>query len=101
MDGAWPLPSPPLSGIAPGRWSPRLTRPHPCRPGGPVVPAIQEVDLTQDRASELEKLARGLKEHGLDPRDAFDWKPDRPIYPGLAAFDVDDAAIFFGRSEES
>ena len=66
-----------------------------------MIPAIQEVDLTLDRDAGLEKLARGLREHGLDPRDAFDWKPDRPIYPGLAAFDVDDAAIFFGRSEES
>ena len=72
----------------------------PCE-GGPVIPAIQEVDLTIDRATGLTKLARGLKEHGLDPASAFDWKPGRPIYPGLAAFDVDDAAIFFGRSEES
>ena len=48
-----------------------------------------------------EARPRACSEHGLDPRDAFDWKPDRPIYPGLAAFDVDDAAIFFGRSEES
>ena len=73
------------------------------KPGtdGSLIPALQEVNLTGDRAAALEKLARGLKEHGLDPRDAFDWKPDRPIYPGLAAFDVEDAAIFFGRSEES
>jgi lysozyme family protein len=68
---------------------------------GPLAPAIQEVDLTRDRAGGLAKLARGLKEHGLDPADAFDWHPSRPIYPGLAAFDVDDAAVFFGRSEES
>lgn len=77
-----------------------VVRVKPC-PGGPLIPAIQEVDLTQDRETGLEKLARGLREHGLDPRDAFDWKPGRPIYPGLAAFDVEDAAIFFGRSEES
>jgi TIR domain len=73
------------------------------KPGvaGPLIPSLQEVDLTQDRDGGLIKLARGLKEHGLDPADAFDWRPARPIYPGLAAFDVDDAAIFFGRSEES
>ena len=73
------------------------------KPGiaGPLIPALQEVDLTQDRETGLLKLARGLKEHGLDPASAFDWQPDRPIYPGLAAFDVEDAAIFFGRSEES
>ena len=70
-------------------------------PAGRVIPAIQEVDLTTDRVSGLARLARGLRDHGLDPRDAFDWKPDRPIYPGLAPYDIDDAAIFFGRSEES
>ena len=77
-----------------------VVRVRPVR-GGPVIPAIQEVDLTVDREAALIKLARGLKEHGLDPASAFDWRPDRPIYPGLAAFDVEDAAIFFGRSEES
>jgi WD40 repeat protein len=77
-----------------------VVRVKPC-PIGSVIPAIQEVDLTTDREAGLAKLARGLREHGLDPRDTFDWKPDRPIYPGLAAFDIDDAAIFFGRSEES
>jgi WD40 repeat protein len=70
-------------------------------PDGPLLPAIQEVDLTVDRDAALTKLARGLKDRGLDPRDAFDWDPDRPIYPGLAAFEERDAAIFFGRSEES
>jgi hypothetical protein len=77
-----------------------IVRVKPCA-DGPVIPAIQEVDLTVDREAALTKLARGLKEHGLDPASAFDWKPGRPVYPGLAAFDVDDAAIFFGRSEES
>jgi WD40 repeat protein len=77
-----------------------VARMSPC-PSGSLVPAIQEVDLTVDWNGGLEKLARGLKEHGLDPRDAFDWKSDRPVYPGLSAFDVEDAAIFFGRSEET
>jgi len=56
------------------------TKPH---QGGSVIPALQEVDLTTDRDAALAKLARGLKEQGLDPRDAFDWDPERPIYPGL------------------
>ncbi|MCW8088307.1 nSTAND1 domain-containing NTPase [Sabulicella glaciei] len=73
-------------------------------PGGRVVPALQEADLTgtaADRDAELAKLARGLRERGLDPRDAFDWDPTRPVYPGLAAFGEEDAAVFFGRGEES
>lgn len=76
-----------------------VARVKPC-PGGPLIPAIQEVDLTSDWESGLAKLARGLKKHGLDPRGAFDWDPGRPIYPGLAVFDVEDAAIFFGRNQE-
>jgi WD40 repeat protein len=70
-------------------------------PTGPVIPALQEADLTIDWNAGLAKLAAGLREHGLDPRASFDWKPDRPIYPGLSAYDIDDAAIFFARSEES
>ena len=68
---------------------------------GPVIPALQEVDLTKDRDAALAKLAFGLKERGLDPRDAFAWHPGRPIYPGLSAFEEEDAAIFFGRSKEN
>ena len=70
-------------------------------PGGPLLPALQEVDLTGNREEGLVRLREGLRRHGLDPRDSFDWKLDRPIYPGLSAFDVEDAAIFFGRQAES
>src|SRR4051794_4615313 len=37
---------------------------------------------------------------GIDPKDAFDWDGRRPPYPGLMAFQEEDAAIFFGRDEE-
>ncbi|GEM_PF-5110358 len=66
-----------------------------------LIPAVQEVDLTIDRVAALKKLERGLLDHGLDPASSFDWKPSRPLYPGLPAFDIDDAAIYFGRSEET
>jgi hypothetical protein len=39
-------------------------------------------------------------ERGLDPLDVFDWNPKRPPYPGLMAFQEQDAAIFFGRGED-
>jgi hypothetical protein len=42
----------------------------------------------------------GLKEHGLDPSDVFDWDFTRPPYPGFPAFEEVDAAVFFGRSAE-
>ena len=48
-------------------------------------------------------LEIGLKRAGLDPT-AFDWPPPgeplRPVYRGLQALDVADAAIFFGRDVE-
>ena len=60
---------------------------------------IQHIDLTVHPEEGHRRLAIGLKERGLDPRDVFDWDPERPLYPGLEAFQEADAAIFFGRSE--
>jgi energy-coupling factor transporter ATP-binding protein EcfA2 len=77
-----------------------VVRAKPCL-GSPLIPAIQEVELTTDRNAALIKLSRGLREYGLDPAQSFSRDPNRPIYPGLFAFDIEDAAIFFGRSEES
>ena len=48
----------------------------------------------------LVRLGRGLKLAGIDPADLLDWSGDRPPYPGLLAFQEEDAAIFFGRSDE-
>lgn len=46
------------------------------------------------------RLGRGLKLAGIDPADLLDWAGDRPPYPGLLAFQEEDAAIFFGRQNE-
>lgn len=62
-----------------------------------VFSDVQHVDLTADPDDGFRRLARGLREVGVDPRDAFDWDPSRPPYPGLLAFEEEDAAIFFGR----
>ena len=70
-------------------------------PGQVVTYALQEVDLTSDRPGGLLKLRRGLIENGLDPANSFAHNPNRPIYPGLLAFDAEDAAIFFGREDKS
>jgi TIR domain/Novel STAND NTPase 1 len=61
---------------------------------------MQQIDLTTHADEGYSRLAIGLKECGLDPRDVFDWDPTRPPYPGLLAFQEEDAAIFFGRGEE-
>src|SRR4029077_16449690 len=34
------------------------------------------------------------------PSDGFDWDPKRPPYPGLMAFQQEDAAVFFAREPE-
>ncbi|MGH8475066.1 MAG: TIR domain-containing protein, partial [Methylococcales bacterium] len=65
-----------------------------------VFSDIQAIDLTVDPEEGYRRLRLGLLERGLDPLDVFDWDPKRPPYPGLLAFQEQDAAIFFGRGED-
>jgi WD40 repeat protein len=66
----------------------------------PLLGDLQWVDLTRDGDAALEGLLAGLRLHGLDPATTFAWDPARPPYPGLRAFQHDDAAVFFGRDKE-
>ena len=66
---------------------------------------FQIIDIS-DPAREkegFERFAIGLKRAGLDPR-SFEWPPPgaphRPIYRGLQALEIDDAAVFFGRDAQ-
>ena len=59
---------------------------------------VQVVDLTRD-SSAYGYLFDGLKNVGLDPAAMFDRDPTRPPYPGLFAFQEQDAAIYFGRDD--
>ena len=70
-----------------------------CEAGG-VFADIQHIDLTAQPEEGYKRLRIGLLERGLDPLDVFDWDPKRPPYPGLMAFQEQDAAIFFGRGED-
>lgn len=70
-----------------------------CDAGG-VFGDIQHIDLTTQPDEGYERLRIGLLERGLDPLDVFDWDPRRPPYPGLLAFEEQDAAIFFGRGPD-
>lgn len=72
---------------------------QPCEAGN-VFSDIQHIDLTAELEGGYERLRIGLLERGLDPLDVFDWDPKRPPYPGLLAFQEQDAAIFFGRGED-
>ncbi len=71
-------------------------------PGGErfIAPDIQQLDLQLDREGGLERLARELIRLGLDAQAGFPWEPGRSPYPGLMAFEKEDAAIFFGREDD-
>lgn len=69
----------------------------PLRMSGCDMPAafkdVQHVDLFKVPAEGYSRLKTALK-------DFYDWDTKRSPFPGLAAFQKEDAAIFFGREEE-
>lgn len=60
----------------------------------------QSVDFTSAGADKYDRLKNSLRAAGLDPLNSFPWIVSRPPYPGLHVYESDDAAVFFGRSEE-
>lgn len=62
---------------------------------------IADLSSQSGRQDGLERLRIGLKRAGLDPSD-FPWPPphdpSRGPYRGLATYETEDAAVFFGRS---
>jgi WD40 repeat protein len=67
----------------------------------PLITDLQWTDVTADGERAYERLWRGMSTRGIDPEAAFAWRADRAPYPGLDAFQEPDAAVFFGRREES
>jgi hypothetical protein len=65
-----------------------------------VLADRQAVDLTRDGEKAYERLLQGIAAAGLDPAKTFPWDANRSPYPGLLAFQQEDAAVFFGRSDE-
>jgi WD40 repeat protein len=61
---------------------------------------VQCVDASEDEDAGFQRLLMGLQSAGLQAVDSFRWDPSRPAYPGLAAFGVADAGVFFGRDDE-
>ena len=62
---------------------------------------MQIVDLTAEGVENgFGRLAHGLAAAGVETSDGLDWDPGRSPYPGLLAFEEQDAAVFFGRERE-
>ena len=59
----------------------------------------QVIDLTVEPATGYQRLWSGLKTAGLDPANQSVWDGSRPPYPGLMAFQEQDAAVYFGREK--
>ena len=74
-----------------------------CEPldGQFVLPDIQAVDLVDWNAGGLERLEQRLRAISDELARGFALDPTRPPYPGINAFEKEDAAIYFGRDEES
>jgi hypothetical protein len=74
-----------------------------CKPLGErvVLPEIQSVDLLDLNAGGLDKLERRLRAITNELARGFSLDPSRPPYPGIHAFEAEDAAIYFGRDDEA
>lgn len=65
-----------------------------------VASDIQHLDLLIDRQGGLERLRRELERISSDIRRGYQFARGRAPYPGLPAFDENDAAVYFGRDDE-
>jgi len=65
-----------------------------------ISPDIQSLDLRKDREGGLEQLAGQLTQIALDAQGGFELDASRPPYPGLFAFQEDDAGLYFGRDDD-
>ncbi len=62
-----------------------------------ISPDIQHLNLLESEQGGLERLSQELSRVA---KSQFDWDTKRSPYPGLAAVQEEDAAIYFGRDEE-
>ncbi|HEV2958119.1 MAG TPA: TIR domain-containing protein [Xanthobacteraceae bacterium] len=74
-----------------------------CAPLGDqyVLPEIQAVDLLDWNAGGIERLEQRLRAIASELARGFKVDPNRPPYPGIHAFEAEDAAIYFGRDDET
>jgi TPR repeat protein len=66
-----------------------------------VAPEIQGIDLKEWNAEGQDYLRRRIREVTDELARGFRWDRSRSPYPGIFSFEREDAAIFFGRDEET
>ena len=74
-----------------------------CAPLGDryVLPEVQAVDLMGWDTGGLERLEQRLNAITSELARGFRLHADRAPYPGIHAFEAEDAAIYFGRDDET
>jgi hypothetical protein len=66
-----------------------------------VLPDIQAIDLIDWKQEGLTRLEQRLQAITHELARGFRLEPGRPPYPGIHAFEAEDAAIYFGRDDET
>jgi len=66
----------------------------------PLLQSLQSVGFESTLEVGIERLIESLGHDGLVESTSAKWDRTRPPYPGLAAMDVADAGVFFGRDTE-
>ena len=69
-------------------------------PPHPLLQSLQGIRLETTLDASILRLTDNLGLDGLTQSTRFKWERGRSPYPGLAAMDVADAGVFFGREEE-
>ena len=69
-------------------------------PPHPLLQSLQGIRFETTIDASIQRLTGNLGLDGLAQSTRFKWERGRSPYPGLAAMDVADAGVFFGREEE-
>lgn len=89
--------------LAQARALSKIILPVTCAPLGDykVLPELQATDLIDWNADELARIEHRLRAITDELARGFALQPDRSPYPGIHAFEAEDAAIYFGRDDET
>jgi hypothetical protein len=65
-----------------------------------ILPDRQGFQVRKWTATDCQPLFESLRRFGVQTSERFPWDLRRSPYPGLAPLETDDAAVFFGRTQE-